>query len=80
MNELPTTSPLSEPIELPPDRNPRRVYLARLAAGSRPTMAEALESVARIASGGRVDADRFPWHRLHYQHTQAVRAVLMETV
>jgi len=80
MNELPATSPLSEPFERPPDRNPRRVYLARLALGSRPTMAEALESVARIASGGQVDADRLPWQRLRYQHTQAVRAVLMETV
>jgi site-specific recombinase XerC len=80
MSDLPVRNPFSEPIELSPDRNPFRVYLARLAAGSRPTMAEALESVARIASGGRVEADRFPWHRLRYQHTQAVRAALVETV
>ena len=67
-------SPLEQQTLLPAERNPFRVYLARLAAGSRPTMAEALESIARIASGGNVEADRFPWHALRYQHVQAIRA------
>jgi hypothetical protein len=44
-----------------PERNPFRVYLARLGAGSRPTMAEALERIARIASGGTLEAVAFPW-------------------
>lgn len=73
-------SPLEQATLLPAERNPFRVYLARLAAGSRPTMAEALESIARIASGGGVPADCFPWHSLRYQHVQAIRTRLMETV
>ena len=68
MDELIQTNPanpadadrLNGAISLPPDRNPFYVYLARLAAGSRPTMAEALGSIARIASGGRLAADTFP--------------------
>jgi hypothetical protein len=71
---------LDRPGAFPPDRNPYRVYLSRLAAGSRPTMAEALETVARIASGGTVPADSFPWHALRYQHVQAIRSALMGTV
>ena len=61
-------------------RSPFHVYLARLAAGSRPTMAEALDTMARIASGGTVEGDSFPWHQLRYQHAQAIRTRLAETV
>ena len=63
-----------------PERNPFHVYLARLGAGSRPTMAEALERIARIASGGTLDAAAFPWHLLRYQHVTAVRTALMESI
>ncbi len=66
--------------QIPRDRNPYHVYLARLSSGSRPTMAEALERIARIASGGQVSADHFPWHGLRYQHVQAIRAALVETI
>ena len=62
------------------DRNPYHVYLARLSPGSRPTMAESLERIARIASSGRYPGDRFPWHQLRYQHVQAIRTALVETV
>ena len=58
--------------------NPYHVYLARLAAGSRPAMADAL--LARMASGGRLDPEALPWHQLRYQHTQAIRQRLVETV
>lgn len=71
---------LAVPTGLHRDRNPFHVYLARLAAGSRPTMAEALETVARIASSGVLPAERFPWAALRYQHVQAVRQALVETV
>ena len=43
-----------------PERNPYRVYLARPGHGFRPTMAEALERIARIASGGTLEAEAFP--------------------
>ncbi|MCI0547882.1 MAG: site-specific integrase [Candidatus Rokubacteria bacterium] len=78
-----TTTGQRTPAEVstePPDRNPFRVYLARLAPGSRPTMAEALGMIARIASGGRLEAEVFPWATLRYQHTQAIRTALVNTV
>lgn len=65
-------------VALAPDRNPPRVYLARLAPGSRPAMSGALERIARLASGGRIGAEALPWHSLRYQHTQAIRRALVE--
>lgn len=82
MSDSPATiaSALVEAASLPPDRTPYRVYLARLAPGSRPAMADALASVARIASSGRLGPEALPWHQLRYQHTQAIRQRLVETV
>ena len=68
------------PLHSRPERNPFHVYLARLGAGSRPTMADALERIARIASGGTLEAEAFPWHLLRYQHVTAVRTALMESI
>lgn len=73
-NKLPAVNPAASPL----DQNPAAVYLARLAAGSRRTMLGALRTVARIASAGREDAFSLPWESLRYQHTQAVRAALLE--
>jgi integrase len=56
------------------------VYLARLASGSRPAMADALATIARIASGGEIDPEALPWHQLRYQHTQSIRQRLVETI
>ena len=69
-------APAAPAPSLAPDRHPAAVYLARLAAGSRPTMRRALDSVASIMSGGRDDAVTLEWAALRYQHTQAARAVL----
>ena len=71
---------LCEHYQYQRDRNPYFVYLGRLASGSRPTMAEALDRVARIASGSRLSGDRFPWHALRYQHIQVIRTALVETI
>jgi integrase len=54
------------------------VYLAGLAAGSRPAMRGALDVIADIATGGALDADALPWAALRYEHTQAIRAALAE--
>jgi site-specific recombinase XerD len=63
---------------LPPDQHPARVYLARLGEGSRRTMRTALDTVAALLTGHRWDADTVDWSRLRYQHTAALRAVLLE--
>lgn len=60
------------PVHLPADRNPALVYLARLAPGSRRAMGQALRVLASLA--GDAPVERFPWHRLRYAHTQAMRA------
>lgn len=57
------------------DQNPARVYLASLAPGSVRTMAGALNTIAGMGVQGAT-ADTFPWGRLRYQHTQAIRAQL----
>jgi len=62
-----------------PDRHPSLVYLASLGAGSRRSMRQGLDLVAELASGGRFDADEFPWPALRYQHTAAIRAKLAES-
>jgi site-specific recombinase XerD len=72
-------SPLPAPTTvLPPDRHPAHVYIARLGAGSKRTMTEALNTIARLLSSGRANIESFPWAALRYQHTAAIRAALME--
>jgi len=61
------------------DQNPAAVYLARLpSAKSRRTQAGALTKIAAIASSQQLTALEFPWQRLRYQHTAAIRAKLIE--
>jgi integrase len=43
-------------------------------------MADALAAITRIASGGRLGPEVLPWHQLRYQHTQAIRQRLVETI
>jgi integrase len=43
-------------------------------------MGDALETIARLGSGGRLGAEVFPWHALRYQHVQAIRRAFVETV
>jgi integrase len=54
------------------------VYLARLSAGSRRTMANALMTIAQEFSHGRCGIQDFPWWQLRYEHTQAMRAKLSD--
>jgi len=72
---------ISNPLALmpaspgPADTHPATVYLARLAPGSRRTMAEAFDDVARTLTAGPLDA---PVSQLRYQRVRAVRAALAE--
>jgi site-specific recombinase XerD len=61
-----------------PSQHPVAVYLTRLAPGSRRSQKAALETMAGILTTGRIGIDELPWHRLGYQHTQALRAALAE--
>ena len=63
----------------PGSTNPYLVYLSQLAVGSRRTMRESLEHIARMVSEGSLDALNFPWSELRYQHTQAIYTHLLET-
>jgi site-specific recombinase XerD len=67
---LTTPPPLTE--------HPAAVYLATLAPGSRPTMRQALDAIARLLTDGRADYLTLDWASLRYKHTAALRAALME--
>jgi len=75
---LTATTALAPAANIPADRNPALVYLASLAAGSRRTMRQALDTIATILTTGGCDHVTLPWGALRFQHTQAVRAVLQE--
>lgn len=66
-------TPLSS---LPADRHPAKVYLKRLAAGSQPTMRNALNIIAEILTAGRCNWETMPWAALRAQHTKALRTDL----
>lgn len=57
---------------------PASVYLSGLTSGSRRTMRHTLNAIARLLSGGECDAMTLDWAALRYQHTAAIRSVLME--
>ncbi len=68
------------PTVLPADRNPALTYLARLAEGSRPTQSNALETIARLLTGGALGYRELPWPAVRYQHAAAVRSALASRV
>ena len=62
----------------PAAQNPAIVYLAGLSTGSRRTMRQALDVIAGILTAQAADLRTLPWGALRFQHTQAVRAALLE--
>ncbi len=65
-------------VFIPPERHPAKVYIARLAPGSRRTMRQALDVVASLLSSGGCDAETLNWSVIRYQHTAAIRSALAE--
>lgn len=63
---------------LPLDRNPAAVYLATLKASGRRPQKHALDTIAKLLTGGVGDCLHLDWSRLRYQHTAAVRTWLMD--
>ncbi|MFB0976166.1 MAG: tyrosine-type recombinase/integrase [Myxococcota bacterium] len=59
--------------ETPEDKHPAALYLAQLGLGSRRTMNEALQKIARYLSDGRCDMRSLPWSALRIEHTSALR-------
>ena len=69
---------LAAATPMPLTLQPAAVYLSQLAPRSRRTMRQALNSVASLLTGGQCDAMTLDWSKLRYQHTAALRSVLME--
>ena len=60
--------------------NPALVYIASLTTrDGRRTLLQSVEKIARLLSGGRVSAREIDWAALRFQHTQAIRTLLVET-
>lgn len=74
----PRSGALALTSQLPIDRNPAAVYLAGLAPGSRRTMQEALNKIAGMLSGDRIDAMGLNWAAIRFQHAAAIRSRLAE--
>jgi site-specific recombinase XerD len=68
---------LPPPADRPLDQNPAAAYLASLARGSRRTMRQALELVARSIAPSAT-ATSFAWEKLRYQHVAALRTKLAD--
>ena len=73
-----SNQPLILTIQPPADRHPAKVYVSRLAPGSRRTMRAALDLVAGMLTSGAADAQTLDWSRVRYQHAQAIRSGLAE--
>lgn len=71
---------LDSRIENDPSRDPVLVYIARSpSAETRRTIRGSLEAVAAILAGPGTPAQSVPWWQLRYQHTQTIRARLVES-
>lgn len=77
---MPKSAVTSLVLTQPPPltEQPAAVYLAGLAPGSRPTMRQALDALARLLTDGKADSLTLDWAALRYKHTAALRAALME--
>jgi site-specific recombinase XerD len=73
-----TPDPLQLLAPLPYHQHPAMVYLSQLRPRSARTMRRNLDAIASLFTGGRCDADTLNWASLRYQHTAALRAVLVE--
>jgi len=56
--------------------NPALLYLIELSETGRYTMAQSLNTLAKLLSNNDLTAETFAWHELRYQHVTAIRAKL----
>jgi integrase len=71
--------PLALVEPLPLTRHPAAVYLSQISSSSSRTMGHNLNWCARILTGGQCDRLTLDWSKLRYEHTAALRAILLET-
>jgi len=62
------------------ETNPALVYIAALSESGRRAQRAALERIARLSSSGAMGIETFPWASLRFQHVQAIRVKLAETL
>jgi site-specific recombinase XerD len=65
------------PLALPQKRNPALVYLSSLQPKGRQSMASSLEKIAKMCG---LTLRTMPWHKLKYEHVQAIVTKLSETL
>lgn len=58
------------------DHNAAAMYLVGLSETGRYTMAQALNTIAKLLSEGSATSENFPWQDLRFQHVTALRAKL----
>ena len=58
--------------------DPAVVYLASLGPGLRRAMRQALGVIAELLTGTKAEPLQVPWWNVQYQHSQAIRSLLME--
>lgn len=61
-----------------PSANPAAVYLASLGLGSRRAINQALCVITELLTGTQADPLTIPWWKVEYQHSQAIRALLIQ--
>ncbi|MCT7968986.1 site-specific integrase [Laspinema sp. D1] len=71
--------PLALVEPLPLTRHPAAVYLSQISSSSGRTMGHNLNWCARVLTGGQCDRLTLDWAKLRYEHTAALRAILLET-
>lgn len=75
-NSNPEALALTEPIPLM--LHPAEVYFRSLSSGSRRTMREALNAIAKLLTDNKCDATTLDRSKLKYQHMAIIRLILME--
>lgn len=78
-NDTITSDLLFTPNNTPLDQNPAAVYIARLPSQhSKRNMSRYLSQIAALLSAGKINGLELQWGTLRYQHTGAIRALLLE--
>ena len=60
-------------------KSPSLIYISSLSKGSQRTMSNSLDVIARlITNDDRMTHERIDWHKMRYEHSAAIRALLID--